>query len=143
MRSRPWWFYQQSGVIPYRVIQGETEVLLITSRRRARWIIPKGVIDPGSTAGESALKEAYEEAGIRGSLSPDPIGEYSYEKWGGTCTVKLFLLNVHTVLEAWPEASIRERRWMTVEAAAAAVEEPELQDLILKVRVILNRADFN
>ncbi len=133
MRSRPWWFYQQSGVIPYRVAEGETKVLLITSRRRARWIIPKGVIDPGSTAGESASKEAYEEAGIRGSLSPAPIGEYRYEKWGGTCTVKLFLLEVETVLEAWPEASIRERRWMTVEAAAAAVEEPELQDLILKV----------
>lgn len=109
------------------------EVLLITSRRRKHWIIPKGVIDPGSSAGESAAREAYEEAGIRGRLSDSPIGEYQYKKWGGTCTVKVFLLEVETVLETWPEASQRERRWMTIKDAARTVKEPELQRLILKV----------
>ena len=133
MKRRPPWFYQQSGVIPYRDVQGAIEVLLVTSRRRARWIIPKGLIDLGSTAEDSACKEAYEEAGIIGEMSPRPIGEYQYRKWGGICTVKVFVLKVHTVLEAWPEALQRRRRWMTAAAAAQAVEEPQLRDLILRV----------
>lgn len=134
MRSRPPWFYRQSGVIPYRVMAGQDiEVLLITSRRRSRWIIPKGVIDLGANAGDSASKEAYEEAGIRGKLSSEPVGEYQYKKWGGVCTVKVYLLEVLTVLETWPESSTRQRQWMTVEAAAESVEEADLRQLILKL----------
>jgi 8-oxo-dGTP pyrophosphatase MutT (NUDIX family) len=134
MKSRPpWWFYHQSGVIPYRVIHEEVEVLLITSRRGKHWVIPKGVIDPGSDAGESAAREAYEEAGIRGRLSDAPVGEYRYKKWGGICTVKVFIMEVQSVLDAWPEESNRKRLWMTVKDAAYSVKETELQRLILKV----------
>ncbi|HEX8649583.1 MAG TPA: NUDIX hydrolase [Pyrinomonadaceae bacterium] len=133
MKTAPPWFYNQSAVIPYRIIHAETEILLITSRRGKRWIIPKGVIDPGTSAGESAAKEAYEEAGIRGRLSDAPVGEYRYEKWGGICTVKVFLLEVQSVLDTWPEVSTRQRQWLTVTDAARLVKEPELQSLILKV----------
>ncbi len=133
MRSKPSWFYQQSGVIPYRVADDHVEVLLITSRRRGRWIIPKGIVDPGKTAAESAAKEAYEEAGIHGDISSAPIGTYRYDKWGGECRVEVFLLKVDTELEAWPEASVRQRRWMTITDAAHAIEEPQLQELILAV----------
>jgi phosphohistidine phosphatase len=133
MRSKPSWFYRQSGVIPYRIVDDHVEVLLITSRRRGRWIIPKGIIDPGTTAAESAAKEAYEEAGIRGDVSSAPVGTYRYEKWGGECSVEVFLLKVHTELETWPEASVRQRRWLTITDAARAIEEPRVQELILAV----------
>jgi 8-oxo-dGTP pyrophosphatase MutT (NUDIX family) len=134
MKSRPpWWFYHQSGVIPYRVVHEEVEILLITSRRGKRWVIPKGVIDPGSSASASAAREAYEEAGIRGRLSDSAVGEYRYKKWGGTCTVKVFIMEVQSVLEEWPEASNRRREWLTVKDASETVKEPELQRLILQV----------
>ena len=133
MKSRPFWFYNQSGVIPYRVNQSKMEVLLITSRRRGRWIIPKGVIDPGTKAVESASKEAYEEAGIRGRVSSQPLGNYQYRKWGGICTVQVFALEVLDVLETWPESSFRRRQWIGVEQAANAVEELALKKLILRI----------
>jgi phosphohistidine phosphatase len=134
MRHRPRWFYNQSAVIPYRHSEGgAVEVLLVTSRRRKRWVIPKGVIDPGLSASESALKEAYEEAGVSGNISPEPLGEYRYEKWSGTCIVKVFLLEVKTILETWPEAETRARRWMPVSEAARSVEEAQLGKLILSV----------
>lgn len=107
--------------------------MLITSRRKGRWIIPKGVIELRSSASESACKEAYEEAGIKGRASRAPLGEYQYNKWGGVCTVQVLLLEVETMLETWPEKSIRRRQWMTISEAARSVEEPELQRLILKV----------
>jgi hypothetical protein len=33
---------QQSGVIPYRIIARKVEILLITTRKRQGWVIPKG-----------------------------------------------------------------------------------------------------
>ena len=130
MRPKPAWFYRQSGVIPYRVLNGSFEILLITSRRRGRWIIPKGIIEPGLMAVESAQKEAAEEAGVVGSVSTVPVGEYRYPKWGGACTVQVFALHVHTVWDTWPEAAERKRQWMAPDAAAHAVHDPELQQLI-------------
>ena len=107
--------------------------MLVTSRRRSRWIIPKGIVDIGKTPEESALKEAYEEAGLRGEAVSAELGEYEYEKWGGTCKVKVYLMRVTDVLESWPESGTRERRWMTVESAAAEVKEERLKELILSV----------
>lgn len=142
MRYRPSYFYRQSGVIPYRVVDGEVEILLITSRRKGRWIIPKGVIEPGSSASESACKEAYEEAGIKGRASHLPLGEYRYRKWGGVCVVQVFLLEVETILETWPEKSVRRRQWMTISEAAQSVAEPELQRIILKVGEVEVQTQF-
>lgn len=134
MRTRPWFFYKQSAVIPYRVTDGRLEVLLITSRSGRRWIVPKGVIDPGRTAGESATNEAFEEAGVLGQISDAPIGDYEYEKWGGTCRVQLFLLRVETVLDDWPERDARRRQWMEATEAAELVREEELKRLILSIK---------
>lgn len=115
------------------------EILLITSSRRARWIIPKGIVDAGHTPAESALKEAYEEAGIRGEAFSQELGEYEYEKWGGVCRVKVYLMRVESVLESWPEGGARDRRWMTVEEAASRVKEAKLRELILSVPRSLSR----
>src|SRR5438128_5122849 len=79
-------FIRQAAAIPIR----DNQVCLITSSNGKRWIIPKGLIDPGHTAGESALQEAWEEAGLVGILSPHPVGSYVYEKWGCTCHVTAF-----------------------------------------------------
>jgi 8-oxo-dGTP pyrophosphatase MutT (NUDIX family) len=140
MKTRPWWFYNQSAVIPYRLMDGRLELLLITSRKRGRWIVPKGVIDPGKTAEEAAANEAYEEAGVRGQIVTGLIGEYSYEKWGGTCKVQVFLLEVEVVLDAWPEQDARRREWMSAEKAAESVQEEALRRIILSIPVSLNKS---
>ena len=72
---------QQAAAIPVRMGQ----VCLVTSRSGKRWVIPKGCLEPGKTAGEIALQEAWEEAGIVGVLQPDPVGSYLYDKAGITC----------------------------------------------------------
>jgi len=129
MKTCPPWFYKQAGVIPYRRASTELEILLITSKR-GRWIIPKGIIDPGETPIESACKEAYEEAGVEGRADPQIIGQYEYKKWGGNCTVQLFGLEVTRVLESWPEADVRQRKWLSKAEAANAVKEPGLKEII-------------
>lgn len=123
-------FYRQSGVIPLRQRGEKTEVLLVTSRKGKRWVIPKGVIDPGSTAAASAVREAWEEAGIRGTVSEGEAGRYRYEKWGGICTVRVFFLTVEEEADEWPEMGTRQRVWLGVEEAAARIDEEDLRLLI-------------
>jgi len=130
MKTRPPWFYKQSGVIPYRINGTELEMLLVTSRKKGRWIIPKGIIDPGTSAIDSAVREACEEAGVQGRAHPKILGKYRYKKWGGTCVVQVFGLEVTRVLDSWPEAQVRERKWVTKEQAVELIEEPDLQEIL-------------
>lgn len=122
--------HYQSAVIPYRVHQGQVELLLITSIRRGRWIIPKGLIEPDLSPAESACKEAWEEAGVTGRVDENPLGSYQFRKSGRTWSVIVFLLQVQTVHERWPEQFQRRRRWLPVSQAVKVVRGPGLRDLI-------------
>src|SRR5882724_5773382 len=86
---------------------------IITSSNGKRWVIPKGLIEPGQTAGEAALQEAWEEAGLVGVLEPDPIGSYLYEKWCGACHVIVYRMKVTEVTASWPEDDLRQRVWLS------------------------------
>lgn len=135
MRTRPQFYYRQSGVIPLRRSGDGVEILLVTTRGRGRWTIPKGVVDIGASPVTSAVKEAYEEAGVRGTTSGEPVGSYRYHKWGGECVVEVFVLDVTETLTRWPEALDRRRRWMSPADAIAALRNPELGALIAQVTV--------
>lgn len=106
------------------------QVCLVTSRNGKRLVIPKGCLEPGKTAGEIALLEAWEEAGLVGLLQPDPLGSYLYEKDGRDHHVLVYLLQVTQSADSWPEASWRERSWMTFKQAQLRVEELGLRELI-------------
>ena len=60
---------EQGGGIAFRFSQGILTVLLVTSRRDPRdWIFPKGHIEPGESADETALRETQKEAGVDGTV---------------------------------------------------------------------------
>ena len=122
--------FQQSGVIPYRINDGKVEVLLITTRSRQGWVIPKGGLCKGMSPHDSAAKEAWEEAGVVGRVTTEELGNYKYRKRGNTYQVNLFLLPVEIILEDWPEATARERKWLEVNQAAELVKETSLKKII-------------
>lgn len=123
---------QQYGALPWRRTKhGEIEVLLITSRERKRWILPKGWPIKGKTPSQAAAQEAFEEAGVMGDTHPRPIGSYDYKKLlrDGThvnCSVALFGLCVRGTLVNWPERGERKRRWHHLAEAANRVSDAEL-----------------
>ncbi|MFP6610903.1 MAG: NUDIX hydrolase [Pirellulales bacterium] len=120
----------QAGVVPYRRENGHYEFCLITSAKKGRWIFPKGIIDPGETYVETALKEAYEEAGIRGEIVGEPIGSYEYAKWDTTLTVTMTMMQVEQSDDNWPEADVRQRHWATVAEARELLSEDRLRDYL-------------
>lgn len=121
---------QQSGVIPYRIQQERIEVLLITSSKGKRWVIPKGWIKPFKSVARSAAEEALEEAGILGAVQTPSVGVYHHTKWGLPCRVEVFLMRVETELDYWLEGDRRQRQWVSLAQAVKRIEQPELKQIL-------------
>ena len=118
---------RKAAAIP--VLDGR--ICMVTSSGGGRWVVPKGTIDPGFTPGQAALQEAWEEAGLTGLLSPtEPVGSYTYEKYGRTHHVTVFLMAVRDVRGDWPERGLRQREWLTPAEALGRVAEPGLRAII-------------
>ena len=123
----------QAAAVPYRVRDGRAEVLLVTSRKRGRWIVPKGDVERGATPAETARAEAFEEAGVAGTVRPEPVGRYRHGRGRRAALVEAYLLRVESEAEAWPERDERARRWVPAPAAAAHVG-------VAALRPVLHRA---
>jgi len=119
-------FVRQAAALPVK----NGRICIVTSSNGKRWVIPKGLIEPGQTAGEAALQEAWEEAGLVGVLQPEPIGSFLYEKWSGTCHVTVFLMQVTEVAQDWPERSLRQRTWVSPVGALERIDDVGLTELL-------------
>ncbi len=137
-KKKPDYFYNQSCVIPFRIEKDILKLLLISNRKRSRWIFPKGIIEQDLSPAESAKREAHEEAGIDGKVIPEIIGEYQYFKWGGTCTVKVFVMQIEKILKIWPESNFRFRIWTGIFEARRLINEKKLQKIIQNLPEIIS-----
>lgn len=125
----------QFGALCFRMMRGKPEVLLVTSRRTRRWIVPKGWPMNGKTPAQAAEIEAWEEAGVRGRMYERCLGLYSYRKTVDDgddlpCVTMIYAMKVRELSNDYPEAHERKRKWMRPKRAAALVDEPDLAHLI-------------
>ncbi len=127
---------RQAAAIPIH----SGRVCLVMSSSGKRWIIPKGCIESGQSAAETALLEAWEEAGLLGILHPEPVGSYLYEKYALQCHVTVFLMQVTQVSEDWPERSRRPRRWWRPPQALVRIQDPGLRKLMHQVLLANTKA---
>jgi ADP-ribose pyrophosphatase YjhB (NUDIX family) len=126
----------QYAALPYRVEDGHPMVLLVTSRETKRWILPKGQPERKLAPHHVAEAEAYEEAGVIGTIFKRPFAEFdSFKRLKNgqelPCLVRVYLLEVGHELDAWPEKDERQRRWMSPGEAAMAVTEAGLVRVLL------------
>ncbi|WP_176083707.1 NUDIX hydrolase [Martelella sp. HB161492] len=130
---------QQYGALCYRRTgkkKQDCEILLITSRDTGRWVTPKGWPMANKAPHEVAEREAYEEAGIKGTVSDTPLGSFSYLKRlsDGSevpCVVDVYPLLVRKAKAKFPEVEERTRRWTSAEEAAELVDETGLKALLI------------
>ncbi len=129
---------QQYAALCYRVKKktNDVEVLLLTSRDTGRWVIPKGWPMDGRCSYEVAAREAFEEAGARGTVENELLGSYSYPKvlkngLKVTCKVQVYALEVLEIAKNFKEKGERKVEWVSCDEAVKRVHEPELRNLIL------------
>jgi len=125
----------QFAALCYRLRKGKPEILLVTSRRTRRWIIPKGWPQDGMHPAQSAAVEALEEAGVEGKLLHECLGIYTYGKQDNSgqvlpCVAMVYPLKVKKIHSRYREVKQRKRKWFKRAEAARRVHEPELAQII-------------
>jgi 8-oxo-dGTP pyrophosphatase MutT (NUDIX family) len=133
----------QDGVLPFAIDGGAARVMLVTSRPRhrglarrwlggRRWIVPKGRPERGLPPHEVAAREAYEEAGLLGTVERKPFFAFDSVRREARTLWQIYLFRVGEVLEEWPEKHERERRWVAPGEAALMVSEPGLAQMMVQ-----------
>jgi len=111
------------------------QVLLVKTLRRGHWIVPKGWPMSKKSLAEAAAIEAWEEAGVKGRVSTEPIGAFTYTKIKKSglpvqCRPQVYVLDVEALHDSYPEAKKRVRQWFSLPDAVGAVNNAELKSLL-------------
>ena len=118
---------KQYGVLPYSQSSGKLKIILITSRISNQWIVPKGNRVPNKSKRESALQEAYEEAGLTGKLDEDLKFCFNIMSHGEKVELTLYPMRTDKRLsKKWPESHQRKRIEVSTKRAKSLVDWPEV-----------------
>ncbi|KAI8368172.1 NUDIX hydrolase domain-like protein [Radiomyces spectabilis] len=124
---------QVAGCLP---IDPRTKRILLisSSKHEGVWVIPKGGWENDETQVEAALRETWEEAGVRGVISGFLGCFYDSNKKGqAKSQFWIYELLVDEIMKKWPEKKKRERRWFTFdEAITVLAPKPFMQDAVRK-----------
>ncbi|XAR54469.1 hypothetical protein NMG60_11029612, partial [Bertholletia excelsa] len=115
------------------------EVLMISSPSGPGLLFPKGGWENDETVEEAAVREAVEEAGVRGDLMGF-LGVYPFKSKThqdefcpeGLCKASMFALLVKEELNSWPEQSTRNRKWLPITEAAENCRHAWMRDALLQ-----------
>ncbi|MCX8030108.1 MAG: NUDIX hydrolase [Thermodesulfovibrionales bacterium] len=135
-------FLKSSGGVIYRSKDKIIEIALIAIKNKKIWTIPKGLIDKGETAEETAIREIAEETGLKGEVIKF-IGEKSYwfyiKEGNVKCkkTVSYYLLKyIYGELKKQTE-EVDEAKWFPLEEAINLVTYRTDQEILMKAKELL------
>lgn len=127
---------KQFAALPFRLDKSELRVMLITTRRKRRWSVPKGSPMRNKKPHLTAAIEAYEEAGLVGVIATRAVGSFKHRKRKGdrkrTMNVDVFPMRVHGREPWWPEKGERDAIWVSPKTAARLVHKARLRRLITR-----------
>jgi len=136
-----------AGGVLVRTIRGRTMVAAIRPRGKQRvWALPKGHIDDGESAAETALREVREETGVEGRLV-EKLGDIRYvytanweERKGERIfkVVSFFLLRAGRgrigAIEEEMRIEVAEARWLPLEEAPTLLSYGGEREMAAKAR---------
>lgn len=126
-----------AGGIVYRLTQDrkDIEILLIQDSKN-RWTIPKGHIEPGETAKQTAIREIGEEAGLHSVQALTWLGKihFKYRRADKLVlmTTQIYLVRALDVRETpVKEKWMNGIRWFSFNDALDAIEYEDIEKLML------------
>jgi 8-oxo-dGTP pyrophosphatase MutT (NUDIX family) len=97
-----------------------SRICVVTTDGGQDWVIPKGNLDKNYR--QTALMEAWEEAGVRGKVGRRAAATFKYRKAGKKYRVKVYVLQTSRVSAQWPEKKSRQRKWLPLETAVGCLK---------------------
>jgi len=131
------------AAVCYRMRDGEPEFLLVRTRN-GHWTFPKGGVDQDATHADAAAREAYEEAGVKGSVEHLPFTSYRHCK-PRRLGSRRHMIMVHAHLcqvkrLVSPPESYRDPRWFSPEEAKRRLQKFRASELAAEVITVVDRA---
>lgn len=112
---------EQAAAICYRTSRSSLEFLLVNTSS-GKWTFPKGRINPGMSAAESAALEAWEEAGAHGRIADKHLDYYldskralGHDAHSREIRVAAYLFEVYSTID--PEETHRNPTWFSAHQA--------------------------
>jgi len=108
------------------------------------WALPKGLVDEGESAAETALREGYEETGIHARLETK-LGDVRYVyMWQGERVFKIVSFYLARAgrgrigeIPAGMELEVAEARWLPLAEAERLLAYKGEREMALKARELL------
>ena len=120
---------QAAGAVVISTIHGVDHVLVVHRPHRQDWSLPKGKLELGETHDVAAVREVFEETGVRCALGPF-LGTRSYEVAGEPKTVHYWRAGVVEDGQHEIDEEVDEVRWVSRHDAAELLTYPDDRDLV-------------
>ena len=128
----------QAGAIATRRNAGHREFLLVRAKQApGEWIFPKGHVEAGEEAPDTAIRELKEESGYEGSVVR-PVGSLEFAHGSRRMRVAYFL--VETGDRTGPGDG-RDHRWLPYEAARSSLSHADARLLLDRAAGLLAEAE--
>lgn len=106
-----------------------TKIALVFRASLNDWSFPKGHVDPGETAEETAVREAYEETGLRVSMVKEMVPlVYTMPSKGKTAAVRMFLMKSEDDSTLKPEHPGDRLAWLSPAEAREKLSYENLKE---------------
>jgi 8-oxo-dGTP pyrophosphatase MutT (NUDIX family) len=131
------------AAVCYRVRGGKPEFLLVRTRN-GHWTFPKGGVGGDATTADAAAREAYEEAGVRGSVERVPFASYRHCKPRKPRSRRLVVM-VHAHLcevkkLVTPLEDYRTPRWFRTDKAKRRLQKFRSAEFAAEIISVIDRA---
>lgn len=127
-----------AGTVPWRKVKTkggkkQVQVLLVYRAKYADWSFPKGKLDPEETLAAAAVRETFEETGLRVSLGCN-LGKIEYRVSGGRQKTVQYWAARATKTSALkhfqPNDEIAQIRWLSLKKAAKQLSYARDRELL-------------
>jgi 8-oxo-dGTP diphosphatase len=133
-----------AGGVAVRINDDRPEIAVIRTAEGGRWQLPKGIVDPGESAEQAAVREVREEAGIDCEIAEplDTIEYWFVASYDGPKkryhkTVSFYLMNYISGDVADHDHEVTEARWVGFDEALSMLSFQNEKAVVEKARTMI------